>query len=190
MPGAPCSKMDPEQVRGRRTRHFLRVKSTLTTLEPSSLGSSLPRCPQERRSRPPHAPRAGSSAPSAWKVSANSTAGSWNWVTAANGTMKCRRNAAERQPDGKAVLLDLQIPEAVLDDDRHLVGEALQQMLGDGNSRHPGLERDIEMMLAGQPARSLRPRRSTRPTTARSASCTISSYGIRLSGVSSLIGSW
>src|SRR4051812_21896591 len=35
--------------------------------------------------------------------------------------IKSRRNAAEGEPDGKGVLLDLEVPEAVLDDDRHLV---------------------------------------------------------------------
>ena len=49
-----------------------------------------------------------------------------------------RRNAAERQADGEAVVLDLQVPEAVLDDDRHLVREALEQMLGDRDARHRG----------------------------------------------------
>ena len=39
-----------------------------------------------------------------------------------------RGHAPERQPDGKAVVLDLEVPEAVLDDDRHVVGEAFRQM--------------------------------------------------------------
>ena len=63
--------------------------------------------------------------------------------------------AAERQADGKAVVADTEVPELVLDDDRHLVGKAFEQMLGDRNARHPRLERNVEMMLAGKAARLL-----------------------------------
>jgi len=38
----------------------------------------------------------------------------------------------------------------MLDDDSHLVGEALDKMLGNGNSGHSGLESDVKMMAAGQ----------------------------------------
>ena len=40
----------------------------------------------------------------------------------------------------------------MLDDDRHLVRESLDQMLRDRNARHLGLESDVEMMPAGKPA--------------------------------------
>ncbi len=40
----------------------------------------------------------------------------------------------------------------MLDDDRHLVGEAVDQVLRDLHPRHFGLERDVEMMAAGKPA--------------------------------------
>src|SRR3546814_15732982 len=58
---------------------------------------------------------------------------------------KAGRDAAERQADGEGTLLDLQIPEAVLNDDGHLLGEALDQMLCDFNPGHPGLEGDVTM---------------------------------------------
>src|SRR5436190_22526092 len=65
---------------------------------------------------------------------------------------KGRWHAAEAQPNRKAMILDLQIPEAVLDDDRHLVRKALRQMLGDRNARHLGLEGDVEMVPARKAA--------------------------------------
>ena len=69
------------------------------------------------------------------------------------GNVKSRRYAAERQADREAVVLDLEVPEAVLDDDRHLVREALEQVFRDGDTRHPRLERDVEMMVAGEGSR-------------------------------------
>src|SRR5262245_47598693 len=54
-----------------------------------------------------------------------------------------RGHAAKAQSDRKFMVGDLQIPEAVLDDDGHLVGESLDQMLGYRNTRHAGLERDV-----------------------------------------------
>src|SRR5215213_7568940 len=66
-----------------------------------------------------------------------------------------RRHSAERQADGEHVVLDLQIPEAVLDDDRHLVGKAFDQMLGDRHSRQAGLEGDVEMVAARKRPRLL-----------------------------------
>ena len=38
-----------------------------------------------------------------------------------------RRHSAEGQADREDIVFDLQVPEAVLDDDRHLVREALEQ---------------------------------------------------------------
>src|SRR5947209_12882329 len=64
------------------------------------------------------------------------------------GHVESRRDASERQADGEIVLLNLQIPEAVLDDDGHLVREALEQMLWNGHSRHAGLEGHVDMVLA------------------------------------------
>jgi imidazoleglycerol-phosphate dehydratase len=49
--------------------------------------------------------------------------------------------------------LDLQIPIFVLEHNRHFVGEAFVQMLRNRNARRLGLERDIEMMVPGKPAR-------------------------------------
>ena len=40
----------------------------------------------------------------------------------------------------------------MLDDDRHFVGEAFGQMLGDVDPGHARLEGDVEMVPAGQPA--------------------------------------
>src|SRR5688500_17384589 len=64
------------------------------------------------------------------------------------GHMERRRNAAERQADAERILLDLQVPEAVLEDDGHLVREALGEMLRNADARHARLERDVEMMVA------------------------------------------
>src|SRR5690349_7199586 len=63
-----------------------------------------------------------------------------------------RRNPTEAEADRELVLADLEIPEAVLDDDRHLVRKALDQMLRDMHPRHLGLEGDVEMVAARQAA--------------------------------------
>jgi histidine triad (HIT) family protein len=85
-------------------------------------------------------------------LSAKSTAGSTKPVIAANGmTSRGRRLVEADRPTSKPSSLDLQVPEAVLDDDRHLVGKALGEMLGDVDARRAGLEGDVEMMLAGKP---------------------------------------
>jgi hypothetical protein len=60
-------------------------------------------------------------------------------VTAAKGTWSV---------DAERVLLDLQVPETVLENDGHLVGKALGEMLRDADARHARLERDVEMMVA------------------------------------------
>jgi hypothetical protein len=56
----------------------------------------------------------------------------------------------------------------MLQDDRHFVGIALQHGWRDDHARRLGLERDVEMMLAGKPPRAASP--STLRTTERSAS--------------------
>ena len=66
-----------------------------------------------------------------------------------------RRHAAERQADREGVLFDLQVPEAVLDYDRHLFGKAIGEVLGDRNAGHAGIEGDVEMMAARQAPRPL-----------------------------------
>src|SRR5687768_11517609 len=65
------------------------------------------------------------------------------------------RRLVEAEPDLEAVVADLQVPEAVLDDDGHLVRKALGEMLRDIDPGRGGLEGDVEMMLAGQRAAGL-----------------------------------
>src|SRR3954447_5211182 len=69
--------------------------------------------------------------------------------------MQSRRYASEREANGESILFHLEVPEAVLDDDGHFVGEFLGEMLGDRNARQPRLEGDVEVMPAGQSARLL-----------------------------------
>jgi hypothetical protein len=63
-----------------------------------------------------------------------------------------RRHLIERQADLEAVVQHAQIPEPVLDDDRHLVGKALRQVARNLDPRSRGLEGDVEVMTARQPA--------------------------------------
>ena len=70
-------------------------------------------------------------------------------------SMESRRHVAERKADSEVVFLDLEVPEAVLEYDRHLVGKAFHQMLWDRNARRSGLEGDVEMVLAGEAAGQL-----------------------------------
>src|ERR1043165_6090952 len=62
-----------------------------------------------------------------------------------------RRRLVEGKADLEAVVAYLQIPEAVLDDDGHLVGEALGEVPRDVDPGRAGLEGNVEMVLAGQP---------------------------------------
>src|SRR3954471_1480588 len=66
-----------------------------------------------------------------------------------------RRRLVEREADLEPVLADLEVPEAVLDDDGHLVREAFGQVARYVDARRMGLERDVEMVLAGQDAAAL-----------------------------------
>src|SRR5581483_944160 len=61
-----------------------------------------------------------------------------------------RGDTAERQTNGESVFLHLEVPEAVLDDDGHLVGEFLDQVLRNRDPGKPGLEGDVEMVSARQ----------------------------------------
>ena len=63
-----------------------------------------------------------------------------------------RGNLVEAQPDREADIGDIQVPELVLEHDRHLVGEALAQVIGYLDPGHPGFEGDVEVMVAGQRA--------------------------------------
>src|SRR3546814_10852949 len=56
------------------------------------------------------------------------------------------RHLIERQSHLEPVFVDLQVPIAILDDDRHLVGKALQQMLWDIHAGRARAEGDVEMM--------------------------------------------
>ena len=67
----------------------------------------------------------------------------------AEGNFQLRRNLIEAQADGKAMISHFQFPELVLQNDRHLVREALAQMLWNGNTRRAGFEGNVEMMLPG-----------------------------------------
>src|SRR3546814_2979378 len=61
-----------------------------------------------------------------------------------------RRRLVERQADAEMILFDGQVPEAILEDDRHLVGIFGDQMARNRDAGRLRLEGDIEMMLAGQ----------------------------------------
>src|SRR3546814_17919010 len=56
----------------------------------------------------------------------------------------------EAQPHRKSRFIHFQVPELVLQNDRHLVGEALAQAGRDRNAWRTGLEGDVEMMAARQ----------------------------------------
>ncbi len=60
------------------------------------------------------------------------------------------RNAAERQADLEGALGHGQIPELVLQDDGHLLGILHAQPLRHPHALGVGVERDIEMVVAGQ----------------------------------------
>src|SRR3546814_2448254 len=61
-----------------------------------------------------------------------------------------RRRLVERQADAEMILFDGQVPEAILEDDRHLVGIFGDQMARNRDAGRLRLEGDIEMMHAGQ----------------------------------------
>ena len=65
------------------------------------------------------------------------------------------RLLVEAEADLEPILLDLQVTEAVLDDDGHLVREALRQVLWNVDSGGAGLEGDVEMVAAGEAAIAL-----------------------------------
>jgi len=52
----------------------------------------------------------------------------------------------------EAIGLNLEIPESMLDDDGHLIGEPLGKVLRDCDSGRLGLEGDVEMVAAGKAA--------------------------------------
>ena len=54
------------------------------------------------------------------------------------------------RPTSKLFFADLQIPELVLQDDRHLVGILLAQAIRHAHAGARGIERDVEMMVARQ----------------------------------------
>ena len=60
------------------------------------------------------------------------------------------RHAGEGQPDLEGVLRDAEIPELVLQDDRHVLRVFLAQPLRHAHAREIRAERDVEMMVAGQ----------------------------------------
>jgi hypothetical protein len=68
------------------------------------------------------------------------------------GDDELRRQAAEAQAHGKARLgaIDLEVPEAVLQDDGDLGGVARLEMGGDGDAGMVSAEADVEMVLARQ----------------------------------------
>jgi len=126
------------------------VKSTLTTFEPSSATSG-------------GASDAGASFSAISCCSASSSAAlAWKLDRGVVELGDCgerhvegRSDPAEGQSDAERILLDLQIPETVLDDDGHLVRETFNQVLGDRDSGSTRAEGDVEMVVAGQAARTL-----------------------------------
>ncbi len=80
---------------------------------------------------------------------------------------KALRDAVERQLHLEAVFRDDQVPEAVLQDDRHLARIFFFETFREDDARSLGQKRNVEMMLAGQTrssqcaaARRARPRAS------------------------------
>ena len=60
------------------------------------------------------------------------------------------RDLVEAQRDGKAIVKDLEAPELVLQDDRHLARVARGQRVVHDHARVVGTERDVEVMPARQ----------------------------------------
>ena len=106
------------------------------------------------RSRAPRA-RSGSSAALAWKVRANSTAGSWNWVTAANGICSVAGTPLNDSPTENPSSSTFKSQKRCWMTIVISSGNRSIKMLGDGNVRSASLECDVEMMVARQPARLL-----------------------------------
>src|SRR5581483_6280748 len=56
----------------------------------------------------------------------------------------------ETEGDREALLADLEVPELVLEHDRHFLGIALAQAVRNRDARRPGGEADIEMVCSAQ----------------------------------------
>ena len=78
------------------------------------------------------------------------------------------RDVVERQLDLKTAVVDGEVPELVLENDRHALGVILAQPLGDGHAGVTGIEGNIEVMIAGKAGLFTRAGRGR--TTPRSAS--------------------
>ncbi len=93
---------------------------------------------------------AGSVAARGSSLKPNGTEGSLKPVMESNGIVSRSGLREKLRLTEKASLVDFEVPELVLQDDRHLVGIALQHRRRDDHARRLGLERDVEMMLARQ----------------------------------------
>ena len=113
-----------------RCAYFFRLKSTETTLEPSSTARAAGGSFSARSCS-----SSAASSARAWNCSAKSTAGSTKPVIAEKGMASLAGAWLKRQPDLEAVVAHLEVPEAVLDDDGHLVGEFLGEVAGDVDAR-------------------------------------------------------
>ena len=67
--------------------------------------------------------------------------------------IQARRDAVESQPDLECIVMDLKVPKLVLQDDRHFVREARDQMLRDVDTGGTRFESDVKMMRARQHVR-------------------------------------
>jgi len=67
------------------------------------------------------------------------------------GNQQPLRHAGEGEPDLEGVVADVEVPELVLEHDRHLVRMLLAQALRQAHARRGGPEGDVEMMLAREP---------------------------------------
>ena len=144
--GTVVEAWTPAQGRGDDEVYFFRLKSTRRR-------STRPRPARRRASFSASSCGSGPSGPScAWKRSSKLTAGSWKPVIAEIGNVELRRHLVEAQPDRERSSSTFRSQIAVLEDDRHLVREALDQLRGDVDAGRLRLEGDVEMMLAGQPA--------------------------------------
>jgi hypothetical protein len=88
-----------------------------------------------------------------WKRRPKRTEGSAKAVSAAKGTLSIAGTPPKDSPTEKlpARAVHRQIPELVLEHDRHLLRVACPQMAGHGDARMVGAEGEVEMMLTGQP---------------------------------------
>lgn len=68
------------------------------------------------------------------------------------GNIQLGRHLVKAEADGKAIFVNAQIPEFVLQHDGHFIGEPFAQMFRDRYPGRGGLEGNVEMVVAWQRA--------------------------------------